>query len=578
MNRSAIYRLSIVLFILALGVAAVHADIISNTQVYTDPAGGLFYVDGQRFVGSATFLWPQGSKHTLDIDALQQDPISKMRRAFTGWTDSTGILTGSAAHLVITADPSITFYKAALTLQYELSLNFFTCPMADPRLCGSPGTVFVNNAPYLVNTDMYLDAGSTVTLVAVPNAGYVFTGWLQSSGNASQAYLTSFTLNNPVIVYPQFRLAGVVTLVSVPPGLQILADRTRIFTPLTEDWGVGSTHTVGAVTPQFDKWGKIWVFDSWSDAGDATHAYTMQSQNSVTLTAKYVPGGRVAFLTSPPALKLMIDGRDNWPGYIFTWGAGVKHTISAPAQVDGSGRGWAFKSWSNGGAATQILALSAADVASGVRLTANFDPSTQTTSTTIIQSSPSGVTVQVDGSDCLTPCTLQRTMGSKIYVSAPSSVPLSAGTRLQFAGWADGVAGDRAITVSPNSQTFTANYQTYYRLACTADPASAVTWRFAPASADWFYAAQTPVQVSIDVAGGYRFDGWQGDAGGTSPSMTTTMDRPRNIQAKLTHMASNGIDEIRSAVSETPEAAVAPGFHHLHLRPEARALHGDRAR
>jgi len=117
MNRSAIYRSSLVLLILALGVAAVHADTISNTMIYTEPAGGSFYVDGQRFADSATFLWPQGSKHTLDIDALQQDPILKMRRAFASWTDSTGILTGSAAHLVITADPSITSYKATLTLQ-----------------------------------------------------------------------------------------------------------------------------------------------------------------------------------------------------------------------------------------------------------------------------------------------------------------------------------------------------------------------------------------------------------------------------------------------------------------------------
>jgi len=136
---------------------------------------------------------------------------------------------------------------------------------------------------------------------------------------------------------------------------------------------------------------------------------------------------------------------------------------------------------------------------------------------------------------------------------------VSADTRQQFAGWADGVAGDRAITVAPVSQTFTANYQTFYRLSCAADPASDVTWHLAPTSADWFYAAKTQVRVSVDVAAGYRFDGWQGDANGTSPSMTTTMDRPRNIQAKLTRVASNGIDAIRNAVGETPEAAVAPG-------------------
>ena len=560
MNRSNLHFVKFVVLTLALGSTTLSAGTASGTTVYTEPAGGSFYVDGQFFTDSATFLWPQGSKHTLDIDAVQTDLVVKTRHSFTGWTDSTGILSVSTPHLVITADPAITFYKATMTLQYAVSLNFFTCPGGDVSFCGSPGTVLVNDIPYLVNTDVYLDAGSAVNLRAVPNAGYVFTGWSNSVGTPGQAYLSSFTLNAPVTVYPQFLRAGTVTIASDPPTLQVLADTTAVYTPATLDWGIGTTHTVGAVTPQIDLHGKRWVFSAWSDAGDATHAYTMQSAASVTLTAKYVPGGPVVFVTNPPGLKLIVDGRDNWPVYSFAWAAGVQHTISAPVQqVDANGHGWAFKSWSNGGPATQTIALSSSDVIAGLRLTATYVPSSQTTGQAVIQSSPSGVTVKANGSDCLTPCTLSETIGSKLYVSVPSSVQLSGDSRLQFAEWTDGATGDRSITVIAGSQTFTANYQTYYRLVCTADPYNAVTWRFAPASTDGFYAAGTQVTIWATVASAYRFDGWQGDATGTASSVTVTMDRPRSVEAKLTRVASDGIDAIRNAAGETPEAGVAPG-------------------
>ena len=536
------------------------ASTISSTAVSTQPSGAVFYVDGQRFDQPATFLWPQGSKHTLNIDAVQPAAYTKVSYSFTGWSDSAGAIPGSSPMLIVTADPSITYYQAAVTVDYAVSLNFFACDSADPAACDSPGTVFVNDIPYVRNTDVYLAGGSTVVLRAVPNPGYVFTGWLPGYGNATQAYVNSFTLNQPVTVYPQFRRAGTVNLVSSPPGLAVLADTTQVQTPVTLDWATGTTHTVGAVTPQADPRGNFWVFDSWSDAGDATHAYTMPAQASVTLTATYKAGGRVSLTTNPPGLKLVIDGRDNWPGYNFLWGAGQKHTIMAPQlQVDANGHGWSFKSWSNGGAAAQTLVLSDADVAAGVRLTASFAPSSQTTGQATIQSSPSGVAVAVDGSDCLTPCTLVRTLGSLVHVSAPSTVPSGGDTRLQFAGWADGSAGDRTITITATPQTLSANYRINYLLACTADPASAVTWQMAPASTDGFYPAGTAVAISITVASGYRFDGWGGDASGTALTITQTMDRPHSIWPKLTRVAANGLDGIRNAAGDTPEAALAPG-------------------
>jgi hypothetical protein len=106
-----------------------------------------------------------------------------------------------------------------------------------------------------------------------------------------------------------------VTLASDPPGLQGLADRAEVFSPVTLDWGVGTTHMLGAQPRQTDLRGSLWLFDSWSNGGGMSHPYTVSSTGSLTLTAKFVPGGRVPLSTSPPGLNLVVDGIAAGPPY-----------------------------------------------------------------------------------------------------------------------------------------------------------------------------------------------------------------------------------------------------------------------
>ena len=553
-NRSA-FRL--LLSVLALGATSIStAAIISSTRIYTQPRGAYFYVDGDKFIDSATFLWPQGSKHTLNTDVWQVDPLVKKRFAFNQWTNSTALNPSPSPVQIISADPAITSYTAEFTLQYAVSLNFFACTGCS----GSPGTVFLNDIGHPGNGDFYFDAGTVLTLRAVPNPGYVFIGWMQGLYDPTQAYLTSITLNAPFFIFPKFVTAASVTIASDPPGLQILPDRTLLFAPVTLDWGVNTVHSLGAATPQTDLHGHLWVFDSWSDRGAATHDYTPGSQSSVRLTVKYVPGGRATFLTNPPGLKLSVDGRDNWPIYNFYWGAGTPHTVSVPRlQVDFQGHGWAFKSWSNGGPATQSIVLSPADVANGYRLTANFVPSAQTLGQITIQSSPPGLQILADGGNCVTPCVLTRTIGSTVLVSAPASIRLTADTRMQFSGWTDGGMADRSIIVGPDAQVFNAGYLTFYRLGYTSDLPGGVTWQLAPPSSDAFFAAQSTVTVSVVAAPGFNFQQWEGDASGTSPNITLTMTRPLYIRARIARTPNGGITAIRNGAGEASEAAVAPG-------------------
>src|SRR5207244_7509777 len=129
------------------------------------------------------------------------------------------------------------------SMEYALTLVFFSCP--DPARCASPGTIYVNGAPYTYDQDIYLGANANVTLTASPNPGWVFAGWLTGANQTVQGSTTRVSLSAPTAVYPRFQVARTINLQTVPEGLEVLADRTMVPTPNSFDWGWDSTHSVG---------------------------------------------------------------------------------------------------------------------------------------------------------------------------------------------------------------------------------------------------------------------------------------------------------------------------------------------
>ena len=427
MNACATYFL---IAIAALVPAASAQNLGSTVTISTIPDGAYYSVDGQIFTHATSAIWPAGSKHILSADVEQDGVLNKTKLTFGGWSFGNTALPGGNI-VTITADPSITSYTATFSVQYALSLIFFSCP--DATNCHGPGTVYQGSAPFTSSQDIYEGAGASVILMASPNPGFVFAGWVPGAGQVIQGPIDTVTMNGPVSVYPEFQVARPINLATSPGGLQVLADRAPVLTPVTLEWGWNTTHSVGPVSPQEDRTGNWWVFSSWSDGGGATHAYQVgQVLEPDTVTATYVPGVAVALGTSPANLKLSIDGRDNWPTYGFVWGVGETHQLVAPAQqTDTQGRAWAFSSWSNGGAASQALTIPASAAGMGIRLTATYTPMGQLT----VSSSLAGLAVQVDGASCATPCSVVRPVGTTVRVSAPASVPQANGSRQDFLGW-----------------------------------------------------------------------------------------------------------------------------------------------
>jgi uncharacterized protein (TIGR03437 family) len=527
----------------------------SMVRIYAVPDGAQFSVDGHEYLHAVTAIWPAGSKHALAVSNTVQHG-SNIRYLFKGWQSAGGLLPGGN-NVTVTADPSLKEYYADFQGQYLLTLSFFECP--DPKFCPSPGTIYLNGGAINSDRQMYVDAGSVLELMAVPNPGYVFTGWAPAAGQTVQGFLNSVPMNGPMVVRPQFQIARQVRFATVPDGLEVLADRTPVTTPSTLEWGWESAHTVGVTSPQMDRYGKWWAFASWSDGGALSHTYKVESIAApVALTATFVPAAVTQIQTSPSGLAIKVDGRENWASYDFIWGVGEKHRLEAPLQQTSSdGRIWKFAAWSTGAAAAHEYTVPAGTVPGGSRVTATYTPLAAFN----VSSTLAGVTIQVDGEDCVVPCQVLRAPGETIRVAAPGGMSLGDGARADFTGWpgSGSTARDGSYTLAAGTQRITLEYRLMNRLVTAASPPEGVSWRFDPVSPDGYYDSFATVTLSVSPKPGFRFKRWNGDLSGSTPYGALVMNEPRSVQAMLERVPYVASSGVANAASGLADPGVAPG-------------------
>ncbi|MGD0015445.1 MAG: hypothetical protein ABSD56_13650 [Bryobacteraceae bacterium] len=539
-------------------LGAAWAQSIVNVRITAEPCGR-FFVDGQLYEKAAMFFWPEGSPHWLySVQSYSITPAIACNTSGTAVDASGDGVPTPAMIYASAANTSYTFtskysYGIDVIIDHGSGLPHLNC-------AGGPqaGQLLVGETCWDHDGAFWVDDGTVLRVTAYAPPGWVFTGW---GGVLEGVYQTStilLVINAPSTLAPKFRIGAAVTLTTSPPGLKLTVDGALVTAPVTYTWVPGSVHQVAALEPQTGLQGDEWAFLSWSD-GVTSPSRTItagESLSQLELTLNYASGVRVGFGTSPLGLKLVIDGSSNWPSYNFVWALGSRHRIAAPLEQTGSnGRRYVFREWTIGGPAeqdfvvpphyTQPLTNAEYDVLGQLR----------------VESSPSGLTLTVDGSPCVTPCTIDRLAGAAaVQVSAPTSIPVADGERLDFQGWADGGPAQRTWTVGTDVQVFRANYRTGYRVLVVSDPANGATFVLDPLSVDGFYPAGTGLHVTVDAKPGFKFKYWDGEfENPLAESQTIWLTGPVTLRAVLEEVPFIGISSIRNAAGKTPEDIVGPG-------------------
>jgi uncharacterized protein (TIGR03437 family) len=557
--------MSLRLWMLAACAAAAwgQSPALVATRIYVgEPCGRArptFFVDGAPYNSPVSLLWPEGSKHVVSV--ASQEIAPGIRCGFSGWTgihqDGREDAKLDGLTIAITAGRDLIALRAEGTLEYRLQIQLVSEGSGALFAC-TPGPlygkIYVNGQCFAAHGELWITADSEVQIQAYPPAGFVFNGWQPDLG-AVQNFESKFLMNRPIVLYALFAPAVRVTLHSEPAELELLADRTRVRTPITLDWAEGSRHTLAPVSPQMDQWGAWWVFDSWSNGQPAQQVYIPQKNNvPESLTARFRRGAQVSLLSDPPGLKLEVDGRDNWPSYDFLWGVGSVHTVSAPAEQLWRGRRYAFQGWSNGGPAAQQVTVPAEAAAGGLRLVARYELLGR-----LRIESTHAVVVEVNGSSCRTPCLIEPRQGSVLELRAPERVMVDEWRRLEFAGWADQAPRERLWTAGPAEEALYLNYQAFYRVLALVAPPEGAGVRFEPPSADGFYAAGSAVRLVAEPRAGFRFRRWDGDLSGEAPELALAVSEPRIVRAVLEAAPWAPPSGVRNAAGQGSVEGVAPG-------------------
>ena len=524
-------------------------------RVYTVPNGRLFHVDGVPYLDATAHVWAAGTKHVLATDqGFDNGPI-KTRYTFQDWRYSDGLISTSRV-VTVTADPSIKELFATFNVEHALTLNISTCVDTN---CTVAGKVYVNGTAYTADADIYLGHGSIVKLTAEPAPGFVFDGWEPGPEQKITGMFNTVTMNGPSIVRPRFLLARGINLVTEPAELDLIADHGRVNTPRTLDWAYGSSHSLSAPSPQVDKFGRWYIFSRWSDGAPMNRTYVVQpGRVPEVFTAIFVPATSTDLRTSPPGLNLVVDGRDNWNTFLFPWGAGEIHQLEAPQQqTDAQGRLWQFSGWSNGGARVQSYTVPEGPMGETIRLTAIYTPVARLTVTSAV----SGLTIQVDGVDCATPCDVQKPVGTVVRVAAPASLALGENSRGDFEGWpgSGSLAPEWTVTLPAEPVTPHLTYRRMNRLVAAANPVGGASWQMQPPSPDGYYDTNETVTVTAVSQPGFRFRRWAGDASGSAPATSVTMNAPRRVEAMLERIPYIAPAGVSNAAGGPAENGVAPG-------------------
>lgn len=214
-----------------------------------------------------------------------------------------------------------------------------------------------------------ISSGGTITIVAgTGTPGFNGDGMPALSTELAAPYGLAVDTSGRIFVADSinFRVRYLssgtsVTIATNVPGLDIDVDGVPAVAPQTYGWTAGSTHTIGATSPQALN-GMVYSFASWSDGGAESHAVSAPG-SATTLTASFnVSASISAIALSPSKLQFGYSGQQ----ITGTQTVALNFSPSAPISWTASSNQSKITVSPTSGTGSAVLQITAAPGASGM--------------------------------------------------------------------------------------------------------------------------------------------------------------------------------------------------------------------
>jgi astacin len=310
-------------------VKRLYGRAVDGTTFTTSPTGMKVTVDGQQVSTPAVFHWAEGTTHSIGVPVPQGS--GNDRYLFGRWSDD-----GEQTH-TITASAGQTIYSANFIHQYKL-----------PVTAGTGGTVQVSPT----SSDGFYPEGTELELTPIPDNGYYFLSWT-GFGYFSQHGVSPnplrFTIDGQAVRYTAtFTKTPPTTITSEPLGRAVSVDGVLTVLPRSFTWAAGSSHTVSV--PQTQQSGpngvSRFVFQGWSDGGDASHSVTA-GETASTISANFATQYQVTTSVSPISGGTLLLSPASTDGF---YDAGT--TVTATPVPNGP---YKFRDWGDDGTESLVV-------------------------------------------------------------------------------------------------------------------------------------------------------------------------------------------------------------------------------
>ncbi len=549
----------------------------------SDASGTVLTIDGTSYtydqIQSLAFLnWPAGSTHTVTATSPVTATSTK-RYAFSSWTNGNGLTTASGTFTTPSSSTTVTVnydtqYKVTFTasggnlltdgsgtivtvggnaktrdnLPYEpwITSGFmitwaYSSPVAstsDPTgtsyvwsstsglgQSGQSGVLTANaggtvTATYIQNTTvsdytltMYTvgsgtvspgnhtyAAGTPVNLVAIPAAGWSFSGW---SGATTGTTNTSITMDSNKTVTATFT-QDTYTLTMITAGQGTVSPENHTYLS-------GTAVNIEAVNSAG------WFFAGWSGAATGTANTTVTMTGDLTVTATFTQNSYI--------LTMLTVGQGTvLPGNGSTYSYGDSVDLKAI-----NAAGWTFSGWTGAVSGTTNTTIT---MTGNLTVTATFTQDTYS------------LTIYTVDQGTVSPGNSTHLSGAGVDLVAISA------SGWHFSGWSGAATGTANTTlIMDGNKIVTATFtQDTYTLTMLTVGQGMVS------PSNQSYLSGTLVPLFAVKSAGWSFDGWTGDATGTS-NTTIMMSGNKTVTATFTQ------NTYALTMITVGQGTVSPGNH-----------------